>query len=148
MSAIVRPSAPVSQPMVVDQSSGGRSTVVDLEEFLAIVRGVVTERDWSLDALKAEMDGKDRSYINKVLNGDKPMSVAFLLELPTDVQAEVATRWARAHGRIVVEQVTREIAIGHLVSGLMGVLAGALLPQKADRMVKVERAEETKRRTA
>jgi len=77
-----------------------------------------------------------------VLSGEKPLSLAFIQSLPVDVETRFAALYAEARGHIVVKPVSGQVAIVNLVSGLMGVLAGALpareLPVRADRMARGE----------
>jgi hypothetical protein len=87
-----------SQSMTGDQRPDARSTA-----SLAVLRQVVADLDYTLDALAAAM-GKDRSFIHRVLGGEKPMPPAFLDALPDDIEAEWHARRAAAFGRVVVER--------------------------------------------
>lgn len=150
MSASVRQSALVRQAQTVDQRDPSRSTAVD---HLDLVNKAVEKTGWSPTSLESAMD-KDKAYVSRVLNGEKPLSLGFIQSLPADVEATYAALYAEAHGYIVVEPVSREVAIGNLVSGLMGVLAEAIapkvdkLPTKADRMARGELPAAETRRTA
>lgn len=103
-----------------------------------LLRVCVTDCGWTMDALQTEMR-KDKAYINRVLNGEKPMSWDFFIALPDDVRDEFHERLVEARGQIVVKPVEREDAIRLLVSGLCSVLAPQL-PAKADRMAKATTA--------
>lgn len=126
----------VSRPAVSGQSSTDdrgteqRSTTVDQD--LELLRRCVSDLGWTFEALEAEMR-KDKSYIHRVLHGDKPLTYKFLKSLPGEVQAEFHSRSAEAFGRVVVAPVRGAEAVRNFVSGLLGVLA----PQfPATRMVK------------
>jgi transcriptional regulator with XRE-family HTH domain len=116
----------------IDGSSDPLSTSVD--DTLAVLRTCVHERGWTLDALEAEMD-VDKSLISRVLNGERPLTLPFLLALPDDVEALYEQRRAEAFGLIVVAPVNGEQAVRNLVSGLLGVLSPQL-PTRANRMAK------------
>lgn len=114
---------PMGLPTVV-QSVSARTTAVDqVNRGLELLRKAVSDRDYTLDALQAFM-GKDRVYIHKVLQGDKPLSFAFITALPEDVQARFEQLRAESFGLIVVAPVLDgQEAIRQLVGGLMGLLA-------------------------
>lgn len=126
--------AALRQSKGVDDARVEVSTGVDTA--LAQLRRCVQDRGWTLEALAAEM-GIDKSLISRVLNGERSLTLAFLLALPDDVEALYTQRRAEAFGLIVVSPVHGDEAVRHLVSGLLGVLAPRL-PSKADRMAKVE----------
>jgi hypothetical protein len=58
-----------------------------------VLRACVHEKGWTLDALEAAMNGRaggrgfDKSFISRVLNGERPLTLSFLLALPDDVEA-------------------------------------------------------------
>jgi hypothetical protein len=107
-------------PMSVDRLAPARST--DVDQALALMRRAVADCGYTLDALEAAM-GKDRAYIHKVLQGDKPMSLDFIVALPDDVEARFEQLRAEHFGLIVVAPVDHATAVRQLVSGLVGVLA-------------------------
>lgn len=126
------------QATSVDLRESDRSTAVDLTEMRGwIVRGM-SETGWTFAALEAHM-GKDKSYIHAVLNGDKPLSLAFMLALPDDLEAFMAACYAESFGRIVVKPATGADAIRNLVSGLVGVLSATpQMPTKAGPQLKAK----------
>lgn len=127
-----RQSKPVAAP------AAAVSTAVDTA--LALLRGCVHDTGWTLEALAAEM-AIDKSQISRVLNGERPATLAFLLRLPDDVEALFEQRRAEGFGLIVVAPVTGDQAVRNLVSGLVGVLS-TRLPARAERMAKCEPQED------
>ena len=122
MSPIVQTPLPPMAVTDIDQVAGGRSIAVD--QAVAVWRQAVADCGYTMDALEASMEGKNRAYIHKVLAGEKPMSLAFIVQLPRDVKGRHAQLSAEAHGFIVVVPVRGEDAIRQLVGGLVGVLQG------------------------
>lgn len=108
----------------VDRHPAPRSTAVD--QALVLVRRAVADCGYTLDALESAM-GKNRAYIHKVLQGEKPMSLEFITALPDDIEARYEHLRAEAFGLIVVAPAPdADTAMRQLVSGLCGVLgAGA-----------------------
>lgn len=142
MDSSITRTAALGQATTIDQRDVTRSISVD--QSLSTLRQVVSDLGYSLDALQSAM-GKDRSFINKVLNGDKPMPEDFIDALPDDVEAEWHARRAEAFGRVVVAPVTGPDAIRNLVSGLIGVLAPQL-PVRTSGQLKAELPERKARR--
>lgn len=104
----------------------------DVDTVLAMLRTSVQETGWTLDALAVEM-GIDKSLISRVLNGERPMTLTFLIGLPDDIEAAFERKRAESFGLIVVQPAADgQQAIQHLVSGLFGVFgtAAARLPQR------------------
>lgn len=107
---------------------GRTDLATDVAKALAVLRACIHERRWTYDALEAEMNrraggsGFDKSYICRVLNGERPLTLPFLLALPDDVEALFEAKRAESFGAIVVEPVRGEDAVRNLVSGLIGVL--------------------------
>jgi len=101
---------------------------------LALLRRCVADTSWTLEALQTEM-GLDKSQISRVLNGERPLTLPFLLLLPDDLEALFEQRRAEGFGLIVVPPVHGEQAVRNLVSGLVGVLT-AKLPVRAERMAR------------
>lgn len=118
----------------VDLAMLARST--DVDQALVLLRQAVSNSSWTLDALEAHMR-KDKSYISRVLNGEKPLTLAFIVALPDDIEAAWERKRAEHFGLIVVERTSGDDAVRSLVSGLIGVLTDRL-PMKADRMVKAD----------
>jgi transcriptional regulator with XRE-family HTH domain len=105
-----------------------------VDRALALLRKCASDLGWTGDALAAHM-GKDKSYISRVLNGEKPMTLEFLIALPDDLEAAWHSASAESFGRLVVEPVSGDLAVRNLVSGLFGVLAPSL-PERASRMAR------------
>jgi hypothetical protein len=82
--------------------------------------------------------GLDRSYVNKVLNGDKPLRHEFEIALPDDLEADYRRRQAEAHGLIVVAPCADpHDGMRQLLNGLATVL-GSKLPAKAHTTAKAD----------
>src|SRR4051812_22565620 len=94
---------PPMEVTTVDQRTANRSISVDhhLREALTLLNQAVGDCGYTLDALEASM-GKGRAYIHKVLQGEKPLSYAFVVSLPHDVEARFESLRAKALGHIVV----------------------------------------------
>jgi hypothetical protein len=117
MKASVQASLPPMGLTSVDRRETDRSTTVD--QVLQLLNQAVSECGYTLDAMQAVMH-KDRSYINKVLQGDKPLSYAFVVALPDDVEKRFEALRAKSFGLIVVEPSTGTQAVENFVSGLVG----------------------------
>lgn len=111
----------------------------------ALLRRSVQECGYNLDALAAAMQ-KDRSYIGRVLNGEKPLHAEFEVALPEDVRRLFARLRAEAHGYIVVEQVDEASARQQLASALFHFLAPAL-PAHVGASLKVDLRRGERRKT-
>lgn len=112
-----------------------RSTRVD--HALSLLRKAASDRRWTLDALAAEM-GKDKSYISRVFNGEKPLTLEFVVGLPSDVEATYYQYRAEAFGLVVVEPCDEESARRHFAAGLFNLITKQpQLPAKADHMARV-----------
>lgn len=123
------------EPMDVDRQDAARSTPVD-HESLAVLRQVVADLDYSLDALQAAMR-KDRSFIHKVLAGDKPMPPDFIDALPDDIEAAWHGRMfeRRSRGGLAIAPASDDNAVQHFVGGLLTLLRPQL-PSRAASMAK------------
>ena len=110
---------PATKSTSIDRPSVTRSIAVD--QATALYQRAVADCGYTLDALEAVM-GKDRAYIHKVLQGDKPMPLEFSTALPVVVKERYAQLSAEACGFIVVAPVSGDEAIKQLVGGLVGVL--------------------------
>jgi transcriptional regulator with XRE-family HTH domain len=106
----------------------------EVDTVLALLRVCVQDAGWTLDALEAEMK-LDKSLISRVLNGERPLTLRFLLALPDDIESRFEQLRAEQFGHIVVAPVSGADAIRNLVSGLIGVLAPQL-PARATAMAK------------
>jgi hypothetical protein len=84
---------------------GRTDLATDVANALALLRTCVHERAGRYDALEAEMNrarrrpGFDKSYICRVLNGERPLTLPFLLALPDDVEALFEAKRAESLGR-------------------------------------------------
>jgi len=105
-----------------------------IDTVLATLRTCVHEKGWTLEALESEMR-IDKSLISRVLNGERPLTLAFLLALPDDVEVLFETRRAEAFGLLVVPRLEGDAAAKAFASGLLGLLGGRL-PAKAALMAK------------
>lgn len=106
-------------PVDLDQTE--RS--MHVEQALALVRRAMADTAHTLDSLAAHM-GKDRAYIARVLKGEKPMSLAFIVALPDDLEARYEQLRAQQFGLVVVAPCTNpDRAIEQLVTGLVSLLA-------------------------
>lgn len=104
------------------------SADVDLSMLRGWVRKAVYDTGWGPDSLSApEAMDRDKGNISRVLNGERPLSIDFILALPKDVQAEFSALYAKHHGWLVVRPVSPDQAVQNLVSGLLGVLAGNVI---------------------
>jgi len=126
-----------SQAQPCDQLDSIGSRDRDLAELRAWINRAIEEQGWNHEALAAHMH-KDRAYISRVLSGEKPLSAAFMRELPDDIELVVAKFYAQAFGLIVVAPLSGPAAIEGLVGGLVGLLMAAApqLPVKASVMVR------------
>lgn len=126
-----------SQPTSVDHDAIVRSTAVDLAH--AHLRQAVKDTGHTLDSLAAHME-KDRAYIGKVLNREKPLSLDFLACLPQDVQAHYYQYRAEAFGYVVVEQMDEEKARQSFAAGLFNILAPrrVALPERSGGQAKAQ----------
>lgn len=106
----------------------------DVDVLLAFIRQSMNELGWNDEALSAAMGYTDASYVGKVLKAEKPLSAAFLVALPDDIEARFAEKWAEHRGAVVVPPLHGRAAVEALVAGLVGVLVPQL-PVKADAML-------------
>ena len=113
---------------------------------LALLRKAVQSAGFTLEALASAM-GRDLSYkgyISRVMNGEKPYTLEFEADLPDDVLKHYRQFQAESHGYVVVEEVDEDTARRHLAAGFLSLLSPKrnILPDKAERMVRVEPAAE------
>jgi hypothetical protein len=140
MAATIPTTARANRATTSDHDLVARSLAVD--QALSLLRRAVAECGWTLDALQAEMR-KNKAYIHRVLHGDKPLTLTFLIALPDEVEARYAHLRAEHFGLIVVSaSASREQAERDLVSGLFGLLR-AQLPARADRFAKADLVSKT-----
>lgn len=169
MSRSVAPDAGPRQPEPLDRRQGARSSDLDprqtappsvesgrsndldqdaaersrsLDQRLADLRKCADDLDWSNEAIAAHRGDTGSSYVNKVMNGDKPMSLEFFESLPQDIRDLHHERELKKGGAIVVRQLDWETAKLSLVAGLVGVLAGLaadrMLPAQSGGQLKAE----------
>lgn len=90
---------------------------------------------WTHEALAAYM-GLSRSYVSRVLSGEKPLSLEFIYALPDDVQCGFHAVRLEAFGAVAIEPVSGDEAVRQLASALFGLLRVHPLGGIAPRMVK------------
>jgi hypothetical protein len=108
----------------------------EVELLLTFIRQSMNELGWNDESLAAAMGYSDASYPGKVLKGEKPLSAAFLVALPDDIESLFAQKWAEHRGAVVVAPLIGRAAVEALVAGLVGVLVPQL-PAKAGPALKV-----------
>lgn len=131
------------QPDSLDCGERTRATAVaqaeaEVAQLLVFVRQAMAETKWTTEALASEMGYTDASYPAKVLKGEKPLTAAFLVALPDDVEAKFSAKWAKHRGAVVAAPLHGVAAVEALVSGLIGVLAAPQLPSRAGGQLKAE----------
>jgi hypothetical protein len=112
---------------------------------LELLRKCASELGWTEEALAIHLknDREYRGYVNKVLNGLKPLTFAFLESLPDDLLSLFYGRRAEELGSIVVAPADDiETAKRQFVSALVTLVAPAL-PLKAGAPLKVALAAPT-----
>lgn len=109
------------------------SVDVAIAESLARLRSSVKDLDYSLEALAVAMGEKPeyKAYISRVLNGEKPLTHAFLIALPDDVEALWHSKEAEAFGRIVVTPASGADAPKQFIAGFLGLMHATALPSTA-----------------
>lgn len=142
MSRSVLPADVNGQGSVVDHDDALRSTTVD--RSLARLRQCASDLGWTLDALSAHMR-KDKAHISRVFNGEKPLTLAFLIALPDDVEAEFHSRSSEEFGRVVVTPAIGPDALKQFTAGLFGLFA-LQLPAKSGGQVKASLPTAARRR--
>jgi hypothetical protein len=65
----------------------------------------------------------DPQYLSKLLSGEKTLTTKHLDALPDDVAAIYRRKGAESYGFIVVERVGHELALKHLVSGIVSLFS-------------------------
>lgn len=115
-----------SQSPCGDRRREPRSTGID--QFLGLLRQAMRDTDYSLEALASALEqgiGRhvDKAFLWRMLNGERPLPVAYLVALPRDMKVRMAQLTAEGFGLIVVRPSSAEHAAGQFVSGLLGLLA-------------------------
>lgn len=123
-----------------------RTTDVALAIVLARLRSCIADKGYTLEGLAVAMGKPEsyRAYISNVLTGEKPLSYAFFVSLPADVQAEFHERSLKDFGGLVVPDAVRQF-----MAGLFGAAQPlAALPEKAGAPLRAELDAEPARRRA
>lgn len=90
----------------------------------------------------------DKSYISRVFNNEKPLTLAFEVALPEDVQALYKQYRAESFGLVVIEQMDEETARRQFAAGLFSLFSRPSLPLRSGGQVKAGLHSEQKARTA
>lgn len=117
----------------VSRLSPERATAV--AQKLELLRRAKEQLGYTLDALEAAMQ-MPRSYIGRVISGEKPMTLAFEVALPNDLEALWDRYKTQESGAIVVDRVDDGEATRQLACGLFNLLAPKL-PLRAGAPLKV-----------
>lgn len=127
----------------LDHGDRARATSVaqvaeHVDMLLTFVRQSMHESGFNAEALAAAMGYKDASYPGKVLKGEKPLSLTFIVMLPRDVRTKFVDKWAEHHDLICVAPLSGHAAREALVAGFFGVTAPQQeMPAKAGPALKV-----------
>lgn len=113
-------------------------------DLLATLRRAIEDAGWTEAALSQHLD-TDRSYINRMLNGEKPLSLDRLARLPREIVARFGVLVAESAGAVVLMPSSRDDAVKHLLEGLLGILERQPMQP---RMVKADWDGRERRRTA
>lgn len=128
-----------------DRSAAERSREYDL--WLSHLKQAMAATGWTIDALAAHLE-IDRSYVSRMLDGEKPWSGERLVALPDDLEAKLNAIRAEHFGLIVVRPLTGLEAQKALVAGLIGVMSAPALPAKAGPPVKATLRDEPAKQIA
>lgn len=110
---------PVQAKSIVSAVDATDNELVSLRR---LVREAIEESGWKHEAVAAHL-GTDGPHLSNMLSGLKPLTLKRITELPDDINAIFARKYAESFGQIVVQPVYGEQAVKNLVSGLFGVLA-------------------------
>lgn len=110
------------QPVVPCQANLDSHVDDQQGNLLSLMRESIEESGWKHAAVAAVL-GVEPPYLSRMLAGEKPWSLRAFAQLPDDIEAIFARKYAEAFGLIVVQPVSGEQAVRNLVSGLFGVLA-------------------------
>lgn len=91
-----------------------------------LVNEAITESGWKHEAVAAAL-GTDGPHLSNMLSGNKPLTLLRVTQLPDDIEAIFARKYAEAFGLIVVQPCSGDQAVKNLVSGLFGCLGGIRL---------------------
>ena len=123
------------QAQAGDRTEIERSQERDL--WFADLKAAMQQTGWTEDALAAHW-GVDRSYVNRLMNDEKPWSNDRVLALPDELEGALYANRAERFGAVVVLPLSGSAAVKALVAGLMGVMAQAQLPLRANAMAKAD----------
>ena len=115
---------PLMEVKVIPKPKTVLSPEQAVDRALVMIRKAVADGGWSLDALAAHM-GKSRAHIHRILNGERPMTLLFMAQLPPDVKVGVAKGWAEAFGFYVVTPAEGEAAVKNALSIIAGARGAA-----------------------
>jgi hypothetical protein len=137
----------------LDRERRSRATSVaqaeaDVAMLRTFIRQAMAELKWTPEALAAEMGYTDASYPGKVLNGEKPLSAAFLVALPDDVEKRFTKKWANHHRFVCAEPLNGAEAAEAIVGAVLGILSPRAMPERADAMLKIDGAPMRARKRA
>lgn len=120
------------------QSATADSTV-EAERALICLRQAVQESGWTHEALAAAMDCSP-SLVTRILLGERPLTQAWEVRLPDDVERLYLQKRAESMDLLCVAPLTGLAAQKAFVAGLIGVMsAPAPLPDRASAMVRTDR---------
>ncbi len=116
-----------------------QSTSIDVATALAQLRAAVQECGYTLDALQA-VTGIDKSHLSRVLNGERALTLPFLVTLPHDVAARYEAKRAELLGNVVVTPLSGIDAQRAFLAGLVGLIGAVPLPVSANHPAKADLA--------
>lgn len=111
---------------VVDEHAGPAWSV-RVDRLLGLVRQAMADTGYTVDALAAALSEElgrpvDKGFLWRMLNGERPMPMVYLVALPADTKVRFAQLSAEACGWTVVRPAASDAAAGLLVAGLLGLL--------------------------
>jgi hypothetical protein len=90
-----------------------------------MVRLAIHRQGWGPESLSAEdAMNMSKGYISRVLNGEKPLTIPFLLCLPADVQEAVVAAWAQRKGLIVLKAISENVTLHGVVASALAKVFG------------------------
>lgn len=114
-----------SQSVIGERVTLGGSVRVD--RFLSLLRQAMTDCAYTVEALAAALESElgrkvDKGFLWRMLNGERPLPITYLVNLPIDMKVRFTQLSAEALGWTVVRPATPDSAAAHLVAGLLGLL--------------------------
>lgn len=141
----LRPDASQASPR--DRNPDERSTSCDpiaygrcLDDF----RQAMKDTGWNVEALAKHL-GVHRSYVDRMLDADKAITLERTVALPDDLEARFYAIRAESMGAIVVAPLTGLAAQKALVAGLLGLMSAPQLPAKAGAPIKADLPDATRK---